>query len=402
MPRAQYRNSGDRADEQSMDEILASIRRIIDEEPLGAQCSTPASGAAHVLTAAAGDKLEPSVSIARVAEPVRREVSRGRFTPDDDLAVLLEPSGSTLLPGIVAEPIADTSLATAFVQKAEVVPSDRLHSNQIEDGGSAGTGELPSGEPVVIEVRAAIVAGEGATSADDLLSALAADLDSAVAAMAAVLDVPPALRSVPSISDVSASLSAPLADSPAVAIQDFTAGEAPLSVSPQEAAAAAVAAVAAVHAGVALSSLGGCDVSAVRVGVDVRDVEPTSQDSTEQADATSASPNAGASSDAIETVLVPREVPNSAPATSVENAVAPLAPSSFGSAAVPEQHSGSVTPLVLQAPSAFEDAIATMLRPLLRDWLDANLPRMVEKALKDELSDMGGLVVNPNSSAFSN
>jgi len=34
-----------------------------------------------------------------------------------------------------------------------------------------------------------------------------------------------------------------------------------------------------------------------------------------------------------------------------------------------------------------EDGIATMLRPLLREWLDAHLPRMVEKALKEELRE---------------
>ena len=36
-------------------------------------------------------------------------------------------------------------------------------------------------------------------------------------------------------------------------------------------------------------------------------------------------------------------------------------------------------------PQSFEDTIAAMLRPLLREWLDANMPRMVEKALRDEI-----------------
>lgn len=33
-----------------------------------------------------------------------------------------------------------------------------------------------------------------------------------------------------------------------------------------------------------------------------------------------------------------------------------------------------------------EDAVADLLRPMLSDWLDANLPRIVEKALRDELA----------------
>jgi hypothetical protein len=32
-----------------------------------------------------------------------------------------------------------------------------------------------------------------------------------------------------------------------------------------------------------------------------------------------------------------------------------------------------------------------MLRPMLRDWLDDNMPRMVEKALKEEIAGSGGV-----------
>jgi cell pole-organizing protein PopZ len=33
-----------------------------------------------------------------------------------------------------------------------------------------------------------------------------------------------------------------------------------------------------------------------------------------------------------------------------------------------------------------EDTVADLLRPMLRDWLDANMPRIVEKALRVELA----------------
>lgn len=39
------------------------------------------------------------------------------------------------------------------------------------------------------------------------------------------------------------------------------------------------------------------------------------------------------------------------------------------------------------AVRTLEDTVAELLRPMLRDWLDANMPRIVEKALKVELSD---------------
>jgi hypothetical protein len=48
--------------------------------------------------------------------------------------------------------------------------------------------------------------------------------------------------------------------------------------------------------------------------------------------------------------------------------------------------------LVPQPPVTFEDAISAMLRPMLRDWLDDNMPRMVEKALKEEMAGSDGVV----------
>jgi uncharacterized protein len=64
-------------------------------------------------------------------------------------------------------------------------------------------------------------------------------------------------------------------------------------------------------------------------------------------------------------------------------------------AAVPDAPSPTVSissPLVPQPAATFEDAISTMLRPLLRDWRDDNMPRMVEKALKEEIAGAGGIV----------
>ena len=43
---------------------------------------------------------------------------------------------------------------------------------------------------------------------------------------------------------------------------------------------------------------------------------------------------------------------------------------------------GELAPLV---PSEFDDTAAELLRPMLRHWLDANMPRIVEKALRREL-----------------
>jgi cell pole-organizing protein PopZ len=46
----------------------------------------------------------------------------------------------------------------------------------------------------------------------------------------------------------------------------------------------------------------------------------------------------------------------------------------------------------MSAPSAsditnmsLEDSIRAMLRPMVKDWLDGNMPRLLESAIKDEL-----------------
>ncbi len=49
-------------------------------------------------------------------------------------------------------------------------------------------------------------------------------------------------------------------------------------------------------------------------------------------------------------------------------------------------------PVATAAPAApagvqtLEDTVARLLRPMLRQWLDDNMPRIVEKAFKEELA----------------
>jgi uncharacterized protein len=38
-------------------------------------------------------------------------------------------------------------------------------------------------------------------------------------------------------------------------------------------------------------------------------------------------------------------------------------------------------PIATVGSRTLEDAVAEMLRPMLREWLDANMPRIVEKAM---------------------
>ena len=39
-----------------------------------------------------------------------------------------------------------------------------------------------------------------------------------------------------------------------------------------------------------------------------------------------------------------------------------------------------------------DETVVELLRPLLRDWLDANMPRLIEPALKAEIEALRGVV----------
>jgi cell pole-organizing protein PopZ len=47
----------------------------------------------------------------------------------------------------------------------------------------------------------------------------------------------------------------------------------------------------------------------------------------------------------------------------------------------------SAEPVFEGAPKTLEDSIKDMLRPMLRQWLDENMARVLTAALKDELRD---------------
>jgi cell pole-organizing protein PopZ len=46
-------------------------------------------------------------------------------------------------------------------------------------------------------------------------------------------------------------------------------------------------------------------------------------------------------------------------------------------------------PLQSAASRTLEDTVADLLKPMLREWLDSNMPRIIEKALSDERSPRG-------------
>lgn len=99
---------------------------------------------------------------------------------------------------------------------------------------------------------------------------------------------------------------------------------------------------------------------------------------------------------AVESKPAPAPVPER-PARTDASPLATLAQSLAASSAspAPSQEAAKVEPAPApktEAPASspvvrtLEDTVAELLRPMLRDWLDANMPRIVEKALRVELA----------------
>lgn len=83
--------------------------------------------------------------------------------------------------------------------------------------------------------------------------------------------------------------------------------------------------------------------------------------------------------------------PEPDPVAAAKDALGALAAglASPAQAPVPMLPKTDSVPAVPEARKTLDDAIVEMLRPLIRDWLDANLPEMVDKALRQELSERG-------------
>lgn len=58
--------------------------------------------------------------------------------------------------------------------------------------------------------------------------------------------------------------------------------------------------------------------------------------------------------------------------------------------AAPDGHGNTDIAVGATSGRSLEDTVATMLRPMLRDWLDENMPRLVHKALQDGPPLIGG------------
>ncbi len=361
-----------------MDDILASIRRIIDEEPVEPRHRAPLSEADGRREAAAS--VEPlgfyktsersdTGDAVQAAPPTRADAG-----VDDVLAELLEPAA----PLVNIQPATPMATDTAYSSQPIAQPPPAPEVPAAAELSDASVGEMTPVSP-----QSTVPPAEVLPSAEQVMAELARGLS--FAAPDAAYD--DAAGAAPETVFVDSADSDPPA---AASIVIDTSVDTDSGPSPAEAVAAAVAAVAAVNA---VALLGGGRPRAAGIETASLADEPviaaTAADTT--APITSALHAAQAPEFCVAGTMVQPEITahSEAPQSSLAEPLAePLAETATAPAPV------TSTDLVPQPPVTFEDAISTMLRPLLRDWLDDNMPRMVEKALKEELAVAGGLLVH--------
>jgi len=407
--------------EPSMDEILASIRKIIAEEPVPAKAPTqgiperrvapeaPAVRAPAKVApvAAVGAAPQPKTELSPVAKvvteataPLSGAVSDKATTRvnhallDDDLDDLVEDGLPVV--GFASEakasPVSDAGPAQPTMSQPKAAPS----KPDATLTGAAIAKPIANG-PAALDVHLArtfAVPAAGASPAVDLAapkgpaptsftaSVIPAPLSSAPApapqakapapapAPAAALAI--AIGKAPAVQEpaVPAKMDAPIAAPP-------TETRASESVSPEikkDAAPLSPMSNAAKTAATALEVLAAGLGAPSKVSVPKANGAESVAKSSPSPVATAA-PIAPAVSAPV-TVEAPMAPAAQTAAPDVVVAVEAVAPAKAAEA--------SVAPPIAAPVRTMEDTVAELLRPMLREWLDSNMPRIVEKALRIE------------------
>ena len=318
------------ADERSIDEILASIRNIIAEDPLS---ETTARVAARPVALANASSSSRKGSV-RTSRPAR--LAQRTWQPSTDADSVLEE----LFAPVTDAPDSPVAEVEAAVIEAEVEAlSPAPDATSITDAVET----LPMDEtPTAEALWGALAAG---LAASETVAHVAIRTTATV-----VEDVPPVATQSDMPEDEVCE--------PAMAEAEFQSEDSTVSAgtpasAPQLSPALAAAAVAEVAAANAV-----CDtpVSAAAIASEAAVVETN----------VTAVPLSPAASDTATSTDDVVTVPTEQPTAQIDADGAHLVPNPTEQA------------------ETFEETVAGMLRPLLREWLDTNMPRMVEKAFREE------------------
>lgn len=405
----------DKASEPSMDEILASIRKIIAEDPAAGKAPTAAQGEprlplpmrerAHVLAAMPAPKMPPlppqpaSAPEPKTAQPPPVRPSQtitGRSGDQNALNLsLLEEDLADLVEDRVAASAdakpSPTPIAGARVEATEVRPRPAV--------AAAPSAVIPASnghhEPGT-DWRLARPAPASAPSAvppSESASALANGVNDALAMFAR----PPAKTEQPSgigfgIGNVPPPQSKPADPRPAqVAAPDRTGGGSAGTSSPPIADAAPPAIVPAPprYAGgngedSVIAAVETAANIATAPALDALAASLAAPAASSQAKGRPASVAQSAPQAAAPAAAKPRPAPPAA-VIAKPAAAQQVAPAKTGAPPRPSAAGEAMPGIPVRS---MEDTVSELLRPMLRQWLDNNMPRIVEKALRVEMAGM--------------
>ena len=375
----------DKAPEPSMEEILASIRKIIAEEPIGTRPG-PAVGSAPRLPEPESLPAPPAAST-----PATRTENPGFTLPDRDEPRFDGPPYS--VEDALADLIDDSPLnrIRPAAMRDDPVPKPNMRATPSAEEENERAA-WPFGRPGAAPTRAPTeAAGPAARGADGMPSLGEGARQPSAGTPSAE---PAAAKGFPTQKSTS---SGEFFERAREALRPAFGESAPLPTGQQpdlarpaaaRAPAAPAAPVTAPVAPRAEAPSVGAPQPAMRSPETVRDAGPALP--------VGVSKDAVAAPASVAKALAPDEA--RAPAVESKPALIPKRPDSApqGAAAplpVSEPAKVQATPVSQPAAPAspsgvrtLEDTVADLLRPMLREWLDANMPRIVEKALRGELA----------------
>jgi cell pole-organizing protein PopZ len=417
----------DKGTEPSMEEILASIRKIIAEEPIGSRFEP-----VHLDALSAVDPVTPvnpvtpvkeQASVAGTRAPMHfgnagpgiaqaTRATRGRVVLDDALADLVEPDESEAV-GAVKKSVQGPPLPAAALPAKTPSADTRQRPSWL----FSHPHPIPNPEPVALSLREPSQAGALPPTARDV----------PLAGSRAEPGAGPLVNKLvnPSVEGFTAGTTT-AGESDIAALRPDGATDHRVVITGQPNAAGPVSGHGlpsnigpetlpsdpGVEPAAAPAGRSAQEVSAAPVGAMFgTPSDPTSRPEAEAAPARVAAPcpsgqvvgqpaacaAVAAASVPVSTVSMP--VSTAAPAVdnvdtattiAASTALNALAQGLAASTAVPALEESVAAPVnqpVTPAVRTLEDTVADLLRPMLRQWLDANMPRIVEKALRVELAE---------------
>lgn len=379
----------EQSQDSSMDEILASIRKIISDDE-------PESPDADILNAALDGY---SGAAARAPESYMGDLTRALASDpaprpaDDDIFDEAPPAPgyARRMSEALAEAIQAPQMAPAPVFVPEPVDDDA----DLFEAGTGPAEEPEEAEPiealeiaietaredeeeVVAELDDPISLGPEIELVDEVVEAVdASDLEQAAPAETGA--APSAVAAMPVASPaVSKALAPPPPPPPPVSVE---AGPAIDELPPVEAA-ALVEAQAPIDPVPPAEAMAPADLPVSKIAIaseppavaETMDVAPLVSDEVQSVEAAPAS---------LPEITDPTLASTGAdePPAMVETPVEPVASAEASPVADPGAPAIKDPPPAAGAPAVSEDVMAQLLKPMLKEWLDANMPRIVAKAM---------------------